>query len=116
STLAVRNLAVSATGAADISRIEALISKDGSKKDLDDELKLTVKKINFRLELVAAKTADERLEIVNKALAGDNAALAEFAWLFSCEGDAVGCAPNPPALKHDVAIKPFAENLFPKRL
>ena len=114
STLAAQNLAVAAT-AADIPRIEALISKNGSKKVLDDELRLTVRKINFRQQLTG-KTPAEQLEIVNKTLSGDDAALAEFAWLFHCDGPTEGCTPNPAALKRDVAIKPFAENLFPKRL
>lgn len=115
STLAARNLAVSAD-AADIPRVEALISKDASKKVLDEELRLAVKKINFRHQLGAAKSEEERREFINKTLSGADAALAEFAWLFYCEGTTEGCAPNPAALKRDVAIKPFAENLFPKRL
>jgi Flp pilus assembly protein TadD len=113
STLAAQNLAISAT-ATDIPRVEALISKNGSNKALDDELKLSVKKINFRQQLGAAKTDDERREIVNKALA--DASLAEFAWRFHCESTSEGCAANPASLKQDVAIKPFAENLFPKRV
>ena len=115
STLAARNLAVAAS-AADIPRIEALISKNGSRKDLDDELKRTVRKIKFRHQLGDAKTEEDRAKIINDAVTGADASFAEFAWLFSCEASVAGCASNPAALKRDVAIKPFAENLFPKRL
>jgi Flp pilus assembly protein TadD len=115
STLAVQNLALSA-GAADSPRVEALISKDGSKKALDDELRLTLRKINFRQQLGNAKTAEERIKIVNEALSSADAALAQFAWLYHCESPTEGCTPNPAALKHDIAIKSFAENLFPKRV
>ncbi len=113
STLAAQNLALAAN-AADIPRVEALISKDGSKKDLDNELKLSVKKINFRHQLGTAKTEDERRDLVRKILS--DAALAEFAWRFYCEATTDGCTSNPAGLKRDVAIKPFAENLFPKRV
>ncbi|HKS09952.1 MAG TPA: transglutaminase domain-containing protein [Pyrinomonadaceae bacterium] len=113
SSLAAQNLALAAN-VTDIPRLEALISKDGSKKDLDDELKLSIKKINFRHQLASAKTEDERREVTRKALS--DTALAEFAWSFSCEATTGGCASNPADLKRDVAIKPFAENLFPKRV
>lgn len=113
SSLAAQNLALAAT-AADIPRLEALISKDGSKKELDDALKLSIKKINFRHQLGLVKTEDERREITRKALS--DATLADFAWLFYCEATIEGCASNPAGLKRDVAIKPFAENLFPKRV
>jgi len=113
-SLAVQNLAIAATSATDIPRVEALISKDGSSKDFDDELKLSIKKINFRLQLGAAKTEAERREITRKALS--DASLAEFAWWFYCEAGTDGCTSNPAELKRDVAIKPFAENLFPKRV
>jgi tetratricopeptide (TPR) repeat protein len=113
SWFAVQNLAVAGTPA-DISRLEALISKDGSKKALDDLIKLSIKKINFRQQLGAAKTEAEQREITRKALA--DASLAEFAWLFDCEARTDGCTADPAGLKRDVAIKSFAENLFPKRV
>ncbi|HXQ68867.1 MAG TPA: hypothetical protein VN844_00135, partial [Pyrinomonadaceae bacterium] len=112
-SLAAQNLALAAT-AADIPRLEALASKDGSKKDLDAELKLSIKKINFRHQLDSAKTEDERREITRKALS--DTSLAEFAWSFYCDATTEGCASTPAGLKRDVAIKPFAENLFPKRV
>ncbi|HEX5889107.1 MAG TPA: transglutaminase domain-containing protein [Pyrinomonadaceae bacterium] len=112
-TLAAQNLALAAT-VADIPRLEALISKNGSRKEVDDELKASIKKINFRNELIAAKTEDERRAIIRKALA--DASLAHFAWAFYCEAGTEGCTPNPAELKRDVAIKSFAENLFPKRV
>lgn len=113
STLAAQNLAIAAN-AADIPRLEALISKDGSKKALDDELKLSVKKLHFRHQLGLAKTEDERREFIRKAL-GD-ASLADFPWYFYCEATDDGCTSTPADLKRDVAIKPFAENLFPKQV
>lgn len=113
SSLAAQSLALAAT-AADIPRLEALISKDGSKKDLDDQIKLSIKKINFRQQFDSAKTADERREITRKALS--DAALADFAWSFYCEATTEGCASTAADLERDVAIKPFAENLFPKRV
>ncbi|HEY0730418.1 MAG TPA: transglutaminase domain-containing protein, partial [Pyrinomonadaceae bacterium] len=99
---------------ADIPRLEALISKNGSRKEVDDEIKASIKKINFRNELTTAKTEDERREIIHKALA--DASLAHFAWAFYCEAGTEGCTSNPAELKRDVAIKSFAENLFPKRV
>lgn len=113
SCLAAQNLAFTAT-AADIPRLEALISKDGSKKDLDDQLKLAIKKINFRQQLGLAKTEDERRELIRKALSDPT--LADYAWTFYCEAGTDGCSSNPAGLKPGVAIKPFAENLFPKRV
>lgn len=113
SSLAAQNLALTAT-AADIPRLEALVSKDGSKKDLDAQLKLSIKKINFRHQLDSAKTEDERREITRKALS--DTSLAEFAWSFYCDATTEGCASTSAGLKRDVAIKPFAENLFPKRV
>ena len=113
STLAAQNLALAAT-VDDIPRVEALISKNGSRKEVDDELKDAIKKINFRHQLSAAKTDDEKREIINKALA--DTSIAHFAWAFSCEAATEGCAPNAAGLKRDVAIKTFGENLFPKRV
>jgi Flp pilus assembly protein TadD len=110
---AVQNLGVAAT-TADIPRLEALISKDGSKKSLDDRIKLSIKQINFRQQLGSAKTEDEQREITRKALT--DSSLAEFAWLFYCEIRPEGCTSDPAGLKRDVAIKTFAENLFPKRV
>ncbi|HSD46198.1 MAG TPA: HEAT repeat domain-containing protein, partial [Pyrinomonadaceae bacterium] len=112
-TLAAQNLSLSAT-VADIPQIEALISKDGSRKVIDDELKVAVKQIRFRNELAAAKSETERQQLISKALTEDS--LANFAWRFHCEASIPGCSPDPAALKRDLAIKPFAENLFPKKL
>lgn len=110
-SLAVQNLALAAT-VADIPRLEALISKDGSKKDSDDEIKLSIKKINFRQQLSAAKTETERRALTRKALS--DASLEEFAWYFYCEATDNGCATETAGPKRDIEIKPFAENLFPK--
>src|SRR6201988_3941153 len=112
-SLAAQNLALAAT-TADIPRIEALVSKNGSNKALDEELKLSIKKINFRHQLDLAKTEDERRGLTRKALS--DTSLAGFAWYFYCEAATDGCTSNSAALKRDVAIKPFAENLFPKRV
>lgn len=114
SKLAAQNLALSAS-IADIPRIESLISKDSaaSKKALDDELKLSVKKIRFRQELTAAKSANEQHAIVEKALS--DSSLADFAWRYHCEPTIAGCG-TQPTLKRDLTIKPFGENLFPKKL
>ena len=113
STLAAQSLGLSAN-ISDISRVEALISKDAtsSKKALDDELKLTVRKIRFRNELSAAKGAMESREIISKA--SSDSSLAEFAWRYDCEASVSGCAPL--SAKSDFTVKPFAENLFPKRV
>jgi len=114
SKLAAQSLGMSAS-VADIPRIERLVPKDApsAKKDLDDELKLSIKKIKFRRELTAAKNQNEAREIINKALS--DSALAGFAWLYDCEATTSGCGPTSP-LKSDFALKPFAENLFPKRV
>ncbi|HEY2963910.1 MAG TPA: transglutaminase domain-containing protein [Pyrinomonadaceae bacterium] len=115
SNLAARSLATAAS-TADIPQIEALISKDGSRKERDDDLKLTVRKINFRNALRAAKTEEEKRATISKAI--DDTALADFAWLHDCEATTSGCASSAGTLatKRDLTIKPFAENLFPKRV
>ncbi|HEX5876680.1 MAG TPA: transglutaminase domain-containing protein [Pyrinomonadaceae bacterium] len=112
SKLAIQSLAFSAA-VSDISRIEALISKDGSKKVRDDELKITVKKIRFRNELSAAKTPAHSREIIAKAMS--DFSLANFAWKYDCENSISGCTPQT-AVKRDLTVKPFGENLFPQKI
>ncbi|HEX6717083.1 MAG TPA: transglutaminase domain-containing protein [Pyrinomonadaceae bacterium] len=117
SKLAAQSLGFSAS-VSDIPRIEALVSKDAApaKKSLDDELKLSIKKIRFRSELSAAKNATEAHEIVSKALTDPT--LDEFAWRYDCESTPAGCGPanSQPAVKADFGVKPYAENLFPRKL
>ena len=113
SKLAAMNLAFSAN-ASDISLIDSLVAKTAAQNDLNAELKLAVKKITFRQQLDAAKTGNERQEIVEKALS--DTSIAEFAWLFHCEATVAGCTSDTTALKRDLAINPFAENLFPKKV
>ena len=115
SKFAAQCLGLSAT-VTDIPRIEALLSKDSasSQKALDDELKLTVKKIRFRHELGSAKSATESREIIRKALS--ESSLADFAWRYDCEPTVAGCSPNQAPLQTDFTVKPFAENLFPKKV
>jgi hypothetical protein len=105
-----------ASGVADIPRLEALLSTNssGAKKALDDELKNSIRKIRFRQELAAAKSDDEKRALIGKAYA--DPALANFVWLFDCEALPAGCSGNPTAVKANVAVKPFAENLFPKKV
>lgn len=110
SKLAAQNLAFSAS-VADIPRIESLTNK----KDLKDELKLSVQKIRFRHELDAATTANQKREIIRKA--STDLTLADFAWFYDCENTVSGCAPTAgEGVKRDFAVKPFAENLLPKKL
>src|SRR6185295_6750481 len=103
---------------ADIPRIEALVSKDSAaaKKSLDDELKLSIKKIRFRNDLKTAKSTTETRQIISKALA--DPLLDEFAWRYDCEATTNGCGPagSLPIVKPDFAVKPFAENLFPRKV
>jgi len=115
SRFAAQNLGLSAS-VADIPRIEALVSKDSAaaKKSLDDELKLSIKKIRFRNELSTAKTLAQQREIISKALT--DPLLDEFAWRYDCEGTVDGCVQGQLALKTDLTVKPFAENLFPRKL
>jgi tetratricopeptide (TPR) repeat protein len=113
STFAAESLAMSAT-LADVPAIEALLSKDGSKKESDEQLKLVVKKINFRNTLGDLKTQAERSALINKTL-GD-ATVADFAWRHHCEATAAGCAPVVISAKTNLSIKPLGENLFPQRL
>lgn len=110
---AAQSLGLSAA-VADIPRIEALLSKDsaGAKKELDDELKVSIRKIRFRQELSNAKTAKEQREILSRTYA--DAALANFAWRYDCEATIAGCAGSQT--KRDITVKPFAENLFPKKI
>jgi tetratricopeptide (TPR) repeat protein len=95
-------------GIADIPRIEALILKDS-----EDQLKTAIKKIRFRHELSNAKSANEQREIIGKAFA--DAALADFAWRYDCEATVAGCT-STTAPKRDLTVKPFGENLFPKKV
>ena len=114
SRAAAQCLSLAAT-VADIPRLEALISKDSAekKKAIDDELKLSIKKIRLREELRTAKNSDEWRAIIRKTSA--DATLADFAWLFDCEASVAGCTPAT-AIKTDLTVKPFAENLFPKKV
>ena len=73
---AAEHLAVSGT-VADLPQIEALISKDGSRKELDDQIKLVIKKINFRNTLAAAKTENEKRALTSNTL--NDSTLADFA-------------------------------------
>lgn len=113
SKFAAEHLAVSAT-VADVPQIEALISKDGSRKELDDQIKLVVKKINFRNTLAAAKTDDEKRALISKTLS--DSTLADFAWRHDCEATIAGCAPGAIKPTGELTIKPLGENLFPQRL
>ena len=115
SNYAVQCLGFSAT-VADIPRIEALISKDSAeaKKTLDDGIKTTIKKIRFRYELSNAKNPNEQREIIAKAFA--DASLADFAWRYDCEATVAGCTPTTKAAPKDLVVKPFAENLFPRKV
>lgn len=114
SKLAVQSLGMSAS-VGDIPRIEALVSKDSAaaKKELDDELKLSIKGIQFRNELNAAKNQNESREIISKALT--DPALAGFAWRYDCEATTSGCGPTA-TLKSGFALKTYGENLFPKKV
>lgn len=115
SKLAAQSLGLSAN-VSDLPRVEALISKDSAstKKALDDELRLSVKKISFRQALREAKSLTESREIISKALS--DPLLADFAWRYDCEPTVAGCSPSSTQtpFKNDFAVKPFAENLFPK--
>ena len=112
---AAYNLGFSA-GVSDIPRIEALLAKDpnGTKKDLDEVLKTSIKKIRLRHDLSKAKNATETRQIVSKALS--DSSLADFAWRYDCETTVAGCATTNSALKSDFVVKPFGENLFPKKV
>jgi tetratricopeptide (TPR) repeat protein len=113
SKFAAEHLAVAAT-VADVPQIEALISKDGSRKESDDQLKLLVKRIRFRNTLAAAKTEDDKRALISKTLS--DAELADFAWRHDCEATIAGCASGGIKPTADLAIKPLGENLFPQRL
>ncbi|HEU4711675.1 MAG TPA: transglutaminase domain-containing protein [Pyrinomonadaceae bacterium] len=102
--LAVENLSYSAS-ASDIPRIEKL----------GEHAKLVVKKIRLREELNLAKTAEEKRERIRKASSADPA-LADFAWRFDCESMTAGCPATTRALPPDFKVKPFAENIFPKKM
>jgi tetratricopeptide (TPR) repeat protein len=114
SKLAAQNLGISGS-VSDIPRLEALVSKDSAaaKKTLDDELKLSIRKIQFRRDLAAAKNQNEARQLINKTLSDQ--ALAGFAWLYDCEATIAGCGPTA-TFKSDFAVKPFGENLFPKKV
>jgi tetratricopeptide (TPR) repeat protein len=105
--LAIENLGLSA-GVADIPKIESL-------KGLDGERKLAVKQVRLRNELSLVKNPEAMREIVRKAVS--DSSLADFAWRFDCEPTAVGCSSvTPKRLPDEFKVKPFAENLLPKKL
>jgi Flp pilus assembly protein TadD len=103
-------------GVADIPRIETLLLKDSTeaKKVLDDELTVSIREIRFRQDLTNAKSLNEQREIINKTYA--DAALANFAWRYDCEATVAGCSDSQSAPKRNLTVKPFAENLFPKKV
>ena len=117
SKLAAESLGLSAN-VSDIPRIEGLVSKNSTaaKKSVGEELKLSIKKIRLRNEMSAAKSATEVREIISKALTDPT--LDDFAWRYHCEATVAGCGPatSQPTLKSDFAVKPFAENLFPRKV
>ena len=109
---AADNLATAAA-VADVRLVEGLISKDGSRKQLDERLKLVIKKINFRGTLAAAKSEDEKRALIKNAL--NDAELAEFAWRQDCEASVTGCG-SPVTASTNFSIKPLGENVFPQQL
>ena len=116
SRLAVQSLGLSGS-VADIPRLEALSKEPAStKKELGDELKLTIRKIRFRHELSAAKSTTELREIVSKALT--DSSLSGFAWRYNCEASVSGCGPvnSQTGLRPDFTVKPFGENIFPAKV
>lgn len=101
--LALENLSYSAS-ASDIPRIE----------QLGERGKVVVKKIRLREELNLAKTIEEKRELIRKAFSDPS--LADFAWRFDCESTTAGCPATTRALPQDFKVKPFAENIFPKKM
>ena len=109
--LAIQNLGQSAA-VADISKLEALLSK---RKALDDEINLSIKKIRFRSDLSLAKGPDQWSEIIRKA--SSDPLLDDFAFRFHCEISTAGCSPaTARKLPPDFKVKPYGENLFPKKI
>jgi tetratricopeptide (TPR) repeat protein len=130
--LAVENLGQSAA-LSDIPRLEAMISKTpvapvkasakdeekkqaAERKALDEEIKLTIKKIRFRQELTLAKGGDAYREVIRKATLDPS--LDDFAWRYDCEITAAGCSPATATrnLPPDFKIKSFAENILPQKV
>ncbi|HEU4435615.1 MAG TPA: transglutaminase domain-containing protein [Pyrinomonadaceae bacterium] len=128
--LAVENLGQSAA-VSDIPRLEAMISKisvakpsakdeekkhAAERKALDEEIKLSIKKIHFRNDLTLAKSAEAYREVIRKATLDTE--LDDFAWRFDCEITSSGCSPATAArnLPPDFKIKSFAENILPRRV
>ena len=130
--LAVQNLG-QAAAVSDIPRLEVMISKTfvaptkasakdeekkaaADRKALDEEIKLSIKKIRFRNELALAKGAEAYREVIRKATL--DPALDDFAWRYDCEIAPAGCSPAtaarnlPPGFK----IKSFAENILPQKV
>ncbi len=122
---AVESLGQSA-GVLDIPKLEALLSKTTSsasandeeaaaRKALDEEIKLSIKKIRFRNDLNLAKDREHARKII--LAASSDTDLDDFAWRYDCELTTGGCSPAAPRnLPSDFKVKTFAENLFPKRV
>jgi len=127
----IRRLAVESLGQSaavfDIPKLEALLSKNtapvsakdkesAARKALEEEIKLSIKKIRFRHDLSLANDRKHRREIILKA--SSEAALADFAWRYDCELTTPGCSPAPASVNTppDLKVKAFAENLFPQRV
>ena len=125
--LALETLGQSAA-VSDIPKIEASLSKPTAtvyaddktaataRKALEEETRLTIKKIRFRNELGLAKDREQVREIVRKA--SSDADLDDFAWRYDCEFTTAGCATTsaPRNLPPDFKVKAFAENLFPQKM
>ncbi len=122
---AVKSLGQSA-GVLDIPKLEALLSKttspssanDGeaaARKALDEEIKLSIKKIRFRNDLNLAKDREHARKIILAASLDTD--LDDFAWRYDCELTTAGCSPAASRnLPSDFKVKTFAENLFPKKV
>jgi tetratricopeptide (TPR) repeat protein len=129
-TYTAQNLGLSAN-VSDISRIEALISQRQSARgkttpetpnraqsNLEEELRLSIKKIRFREQLASASriAGQSQQEFIKHGVADPK--LADFIWRYSCElapgiceGDAKTTSPG-----QKLVVKPNAENLFPQRV
>ena len=123
---AVESLGQSA-GVLDIPKLEALLSKptgavsagdkeaEEARKALDEEIKLSIKKIRFRHELSLVKDAEHVRKLI--LATSSDADLDDFAWRYHCELTNAGCSPAAPrSLSPDFKVKTFAENLFPKKI
>lgn len=106
--LAIQNLGLSAA-VTDIPKIEALKAQQNASANLQQEVKNSIDKINFRTKL-ASSSAEQKKQIIDDAL--KNPELAQFAWDWTSGNRPTVAARLPENFK----VAPLGENILPNKV